>query len=125
MSRFRKPPDPVFWRINRSLEFDRRLAPYDIAVSRAHARALRGVEVLDDDELSALLEGLAKVEAEIEAGTFPYEDADEDIHMAIERRLTELAGAAGAKIHTRARATIRSRPTSPCSSASAACMPYR
>jgi argininosuccinate lyase len=100
MSRFRKPPDPTFWRINRSLEFDRRLAPYDIAVSRAHARALRGVDVLDGEELDALLAGLDQIESEVESGKFPFEDSDEDIHMAIERRLTEIAGPVGGKIHT-------------------------
>ena len=100
MPRFEQEPDPVFWQLNASLSFDRRLAPYDIRQSRAHARALLGAGVLDRGELDELLTGLDRVEAEIEAGDFPYEAGDEDIHMAVERRLTELVGRVGGKIHT-------------------------
>ncbi len=100
MPRFEQEPDPVFWQLNASLSFDRRLAPYDVRQSRAHARALRTAGVLDDDELGALLGGLDRVEAELEAGEFPFEPADEDIHMAVERRLTEIVGRVGGKIHT-------------------------
>jgi argininosuccinate lyase len=100
MARFEKPPNPTFWALNASLAFDRRLAPYDLRQSRAHAVALRGVEVLDDAELEQLLAGLDRVEAELGDGSFPFEDSDEDIHMAIERRLTEIVGAVGGKIHT-------------------------
>jgi argininosuccinate lyase len=100
MARFEKEPDPVFWALNASLAFDRRLAPYDVRQSRAHARALRGAGVLDDGELEQLLAGLDRVEAELESGEFPFEESDEDIHMAIERRLTEIAGRVGGKIHT-------------------------
>ena len=100
MPRFEQEPDPVFWQLNASLSFDRRLAPYDVRQSRAHARALRSAGILDDDELAALLDGLDRVAAELESGDFPFAAADEDIHMAIERRLTELAGRVGGKIHT-------------------------
>jgi argininosuccinate lyase len=100
MSRFEQEPDPVFWELNASLRFDRRLAPYDVRQSRAHARALRGVGVIDEAELDQLLVGLDRVEAELESGEFPFEPGDEDIHMAIERRLTEIAGRVGGKIHT-------------------------
>ena len=100
MPRFEQEPDPVFWQLNASLSFDRRLAPYDVRQSRAHARALRSAGVLDDDELAALLDGLDRIEVELESGNFPFVAADEDIHMAIERRLTELAGRVGGKIHT-------------------------
>ena len=55
MSRFRKDPDPRFWRLNRSLGFDWWLAPYDLDQSQAHARALRGIGVLDDDELEQIV----------------------------------------------------------------------
>jgi argininosuccinate lyase len=100
MPRFEQEPDPVFWQLNASLSFDRRLAPYDIRQSRAHARALLGAGVLDQSELDELLTGLDRVEAEVKSGDFPYEAGDEDIHMAIERRLTELVGRVGGKIHT-------------------------
>jgi argininosuccinate lyase len=100
MSRFRKPPDPVFERINASIAFDRRLAPYDVRQSRAHARALERAGVIDGDELEQLERGLATVSEELEGGSFPIEAGDEDIHMAIERRLTEIAGPVGGKLHT-------------------------
>ena len=99
-SRFREPPDPRFWRLNRSIEFDRHLAPYDVAQSRAHARALNRIGVIADDEISTIDEGLASVEREIEAGEFVFEPGDEDIHMAIERRLGALIGDLAGKLHT-------------------------
>ena len=100
MTRFEKQPDPVFWALNASLEFDRRLAPYDLRQSRAHARSLATAGVLDGDELAELERGLDAIERELEDGSFPFERGDEDIHMAIERRLTEIAGPVGGKIHT-------------------------
>jgi argininosuccinate lyase len=100
MPRFRDPPDPVFWSLNASLRFDRRLAPYDVRVSRAHARALHAVGVLSEDELSRIDEGLETVSRELEEGSFPFAERDEDIHMAIERRLTEIVGPLGGKLHT-------------------------
>src|ERR687891_98209 len=100
MGRFRDPPDPLFQRLNASLGFDRRLAPQDIAGSRAHAQALRSADVLDDAELRGVLAGLDEIERELEQGTFRFEPDDEDIHMAIERRLTEVAGPVGGKLHT-------------------------
>jgi argininosuccinate lyase len=100
MPRFEQEPDPVFWQLNASLSFDRRLAPYDVRQSRAHARALLGAGVLDPAELDQLLAGLDQVEAELTVGEFPFQPSDEDIHMAIERRLTEIVGRVGGKIHT-------------------------
>jgi argininosuccinate lyase len=99
-SRFGKDPDPRFWRLNRSVEFDWRLAPYDIDQSRAHAKALADIGVLSAAELEALDDGLVKVGEEMERGEFGFEDADEDIHMAIERRLGELIGPLAGKLHT-------------------------
>src|SRR5919106_2341186 len=99
-SRFREGPDPRFWRLNRSIEFDWRLAPYDIDQSRAHARALREIGVLSAEELEQLDGGLEAVGKEMERGEFRFEDADEDIHMAIERRLGELIGPLAGKLHT-------------------------
>jgi argininosuccinate lyase len=100
MPRFRDPPDPVFWRLNASLRFDRRLAPHDVRQSQAHARALRAADVLSDDELTSISEGLERIAGELDDGSFEFEDSDEDIHMAIERRLIELAGPVGGKLHT-------------------------
>ncbi|HEY1286391.1 MAG TPA: argininosuccinate lyase [Solirubrobacterales bacterium] len=100
MSRFRKDPDPRFWRLNRSIEFDWRLAPYDIDQSQAHARALRQVDVIDDEEQAKIEAGLDRVRERIGAHGFQFEDADEDIHMAIERLLGEEIGALAGKLHT-------------------------
>ncbi len=100
MSRFREQPDPRFWRLNRSIDFDWRLAPYDIDQSLAHARALRGVGVLEAAELDRLVGGLEQVGAEMERGEFEFSEADEDIHMAIERRLAEIVGPVAGKLHT-------------------------
>src|SRR5437667_12604735 len=100
MSRYREPPDPVFQRLNASISFDRRLAPYDIEQSRAHVHMLAESGVLTNDEAAVLLQGLDEVAAELEGGAFTFDDADEDVHMAIERRLTELAGPVGGKLHT-------------------------
>ncbi len=68
--------------------------------SRAHARAPLGAGVLTAEELDELLGGLDAVAAELEAGEFPFESSDEDIHMAVERRLTEIVGPLGGKLHT-------------------------
>jgi argininosuccinate lyase len=100
MSRFRKDPDPRFWRLNRSIEFDWRLAPYDIDQSQVHARALREVGVLDDDELSQIDAGLERVRGQMGEHGFQFAEADEDIHMAIERLLCEAIGPLAGKLHT-------------------------
>jgi argininosuccinate lyase len=83
-----------------SLPFDRRLAPDDIAGSRAHVRGLGRAGILDDPEVKAVLTALDQVEAELRDDTFAFAPGDEDIHTAVERRVTELAGPAGAKLHT-------------------------
>jgi argininosuccinate lyase len=100
MSRFRKDPDPRFWRLNRSIEFDWRLAPYDIDQSQAHARGLRDVGVLTDDELERIDGGLEQVRAQMARHGFEFAEADEDIHMAIERLLGEAIGPLAGKLHT-------------------------
>jgi argininosuccinate lyase len=100
MSRFGEEQDPLFRRINSSISFDRRLAPFDIEQSKAHARALGKLGVLDAAELESILAGLDQVAAEIQEGGFEFQDEDEDIHMAIERRLTETIGPLGGKLHT-------------------------
>ena len=100
MGRFRKDPDPRFWRLNRSLPFDWQLAIYDIDQSIAHARGLRGIGVLDEDELSQIEAGLERVRVRMATHGFSFEEADEDIHMAIERLLGEEIGTLAGKLHT-------------------------
>ena len=100
MSRFGEEQDPLFRRINSSISFDWRLAPFDVGQSKAHARALARLGVLDAGELAKISEGLEQVSGELEGGSFEFRDDDEDIHMAIERRLTELIGPLGGKLHT-------------------------
>jgi argininosuccinate lyase len=100
MPRFRKDPDPRFWRMNRSLPFDWQLAPYDILQSQAHARGLVRVGVLSAEEADDIAAGLDRVGARIQAPGFAFEEADEDIHMAIERLLGEEIGPLAGKLHT-------------------------
>ena len=98
--RFESERDPLFERINTSISFDRRLAPYDALQSQAHARALHGLGVLDDSELESLEAALDRIRIEAENGEFQFVDGDEDVHMAIERRLIEELGDVGKKLHT-------------------------
>ena len=100
VSRVSEPQDPAFQRLNASIGFDRRLWPYDIQQSRAHATMLAAAGIIGEDDRDALLAGLDAVAAELDAGRFPFAPDDEDIHMAIERRLTELAGPVGGRLHT-------------------------
>jgi argininosuccinate lyase len=100
MSRFAEPQAAAFQALNSSLAFDRRLWPQDLAGSRAHAAMLAARGILTEAERDALLAGLDAVRDELEAGAFPFREDDEDIHMAVERRLTELAGPVGGKLHT-------------------------
>ena len=100
MSRFSQPQDPDFQAINASLDFDWRLWRHDVAQSRAHAAMLATIGVLARAELDELLAGLDDVAGELEGGSFVFAPDDEDIHMAIERRLTELTGRVGGKLHT-------------------------
>ena len=100
MGRFQDPQDPLFQALNSSISFDYRLAPYDLEQSLAHARMLERSGIISDDDLAALERGLAEVRAEIDENRFQVAPADEDIHMAIERRLTEIVGPVGGKLHT-------------------------
>ncbi len=100
MSRFSEPQDPVFQQLNASIAFDWRLGPYDVEQSRAHARMLAAAQIISDGDRDTLLGGLERVAGELDAGTFRVEPGDEDIHMAIERRLTEIVGPVGGKLHT-------------------------
>jgi argininosuccinate lyase len=100
MGRFSDPQDPLFRALNSSIAFDFRLAPYDLEQSLAHARMLARSGIITDDDLAALERGLDAVRREIEEDRFRVEPDDEDVHMAIERRLTEIAGPVGGKLHT-------------------------
>jgi argininosuccinate lyase len=100
MGRFRDSPDPAFERLNASIGFDLRLWPYDVAQSKAHVTALAEAGVLAAEEALELTRGLDLVADELEAGRFEVKSGDEDVHTAIERRLTELVGAVGGKLHT-------------------------
>ncbi|HEY2397486.1 MAG TPA: argininosuccinate lyase [Solirubrobacteraceae bacterium] len=100
MSRFREPQHPDFRRLNSSIAFDRRLWPQDIAQSRAHVRMLADRGIVSEDDRDALLAALDAVANELTEERFDFRDDDEDIHMAIERRLTEIAGPVGGKLHT-------------------------
>jgi argininosuccinate lyase len=98
--RFEGGPSEELLAYTVSLPFDRRLAAVDLAGSRAHVRGLLRSGILSDEEAEAVLEALTGVEEELAGGTFEFAPGDEDIHTAVERRVTELAGAAGAKLHT-------------------------
>src|SRR4051812_3767908 len=100
MGRFTDPQDPLFQALNSSIRFDYRLAPYDLEQSRAHARMLARSGIISDEDLGELERGLDAVRQEIDADTFVVAENDEDIHMAIERRLTEIVGPVGGKLHT-------------------------
>jgi argininosuccinate lyase len=98
--RFESGPADELLAYTVSLPFDQRLFPDDIAGSRAHVRGLARAGILDDAERDAVLAALDAVEVELSTGAFVFAPSDEDIHTAVERRVTELAGPAGAKLHT-------------------------
>lgn len=98
--RFATGPAEELVAFTESLSYDQRLIFSDITCSRAHVRGLCAAGLLTEDELAALLRGLEAVEAEYRAGELVFEGSDEDIHTAIERRVTELVGPTGGKLHT-------------------------
>ncbi|MGQ0521393.1 MAG: argininosuccinate lyase [Actinomycetota bacterium] len=98
--RLQSTPAPELLAFTASLSFDRRLAADDITGSRAHVRGLGQGGILDAQEVSILLTALARVGQELEEGSFAFAPTDEDVHTAIERRVTEIAGDVGAKLHT-------------------------
>jgi len=99
-SRFGEAADPTAQAFTASLRFDRRLWAHDIEGSAAWARALGRAGLLTTAERDELLRGLAAVAAEIESGRFPFRPELEDIHTNVERRLIELVGPVGGKLHT-------------------------
>jgi len=97
--RFTRGLHPELERFSSSLVFDYELYPYDIAGSVAHARGLAAARLISKTQLGAIERGLRKVKRELDSGEFGFKASDEDIHTAVERRLTELTPA-GAVLHT-------------------------
>lgn len=98
--RFSGGTDPIMEKFNESIHFDRRMWRQDLAGSLAYAEANTKLGLLSEEEHKSIREGLLQVQAEWEAGTFEIQPGDEDIHTANERRLTELVGSVGGKLHT-------------------------
>ncbi|MBP6878759.1 MAG: argininosuccinate lyase [Phenylobacterium sp.] len=98
--RFSSKPAELMQAINVSIGFDKRLAAQDLAGSRAHAAMLLKQGVISSEDAAAIQGGLQAIEAEIAAGTFPFRDEYEDIHMNVEARLRELIGPAAGRLHT-------------------------
>jgi argininosuccinate lyase len=98
--RFSEPASELARRYTASVSFDRRLAEFDIEGSIAHARMLAATGIIEKSDLAAIEKGLAQVRTEIREGRFPWSEADEDVHLNIERRLTELVGEPGKRLHT-------------------------
>lgn len=98
--RFETGPAAELMAFTESLSYDQRLIFDDILCSKAHVRGLERGGLLSTDELGAVLGALDTVEIEFRAGELSFVASDEDIHTAIERRVTEIAGASGAKLHT-------------------------
>ncbi|MBE2184318.1 MAG: argininosuccinate lyase [Anaerolineae bacterium] len=97
---YSEPSDEHLRKLNDSIGFDRRLYAQDIAGSIAYARAIQAAGVITAGEADQIVSGLEQVKAEFESGAFVIGEGDEDIHTAVERRLTELIGAVGGKLHT-------------------------
>jgi argininosuccinate lyase len=98
--RFRSGPDPLMQEINASIDFDRHLYRQDIAASKAHAAMLAKTGVIKAQDAKRIAHGLDTILSEIEAGTFKFQRALEDIHMNVESRLAELIGPAAGRLHT-------------------------
>jgi argininosuccinate lyase len=98
--RFNEPVSELVKRYTASVDFDRRLAEFDIEGSVAHARMLHAVGILTAADLAAIDQGLTQIRDEIGAGTFEWSVDLEDVHMNIESRLTALVGDAGKRLHT-------------------------
>ena len=98
--RFSEPVTDLVKRFTASVDFDRRLAEFDIEGSLAHARMLQAVDILPKADLAAIEKGMAQILAEVRDGSFPWSIDLEDVHFNIERRLTDLVGDAGKRLHT-------------------------
>ncbi len=98
--RFSEPTDNDLRKLNDSLPFDRRMVAQDIRGSVAYARAIQIAGIITPLEAEKLVDGLYQVKAEFDSGLFEFREGDEDIHTAVERRLIEIVGALGGKLHT-------------------------
>jgi argininosuccinate lyase len=98
--RFQENTNSLVEQFTSSIEFDRRLYDQDIRGSMAHCQTLERAKVLTRGECQKILRGLEQVRSEIQQDRFVFSAQDEDIHMAIERRLTEMIGPLGGKLHT-------------------------
>jgi argininosuccinate lyase len=98
--RFGQSPDTIMEEINASIDFDRHLYRQDIAASKAHAAMLGKQGIISADDAASITHGLDTILSEIEAGTFGFNRALEDIHMNVESRLAELIGPAAGRLHT-------------------------
>ncbi len=98
--RFASGPDAIMEAINASIDFDKRLHAQDIAGSKAHAAMLADQGILSKEDAAAIAHGLDTIASEIEAGSFTFSAALEDIHMNVEARLAELIGSAAGRLHT-------------------------
>ena len=96
--RFTSDPDHAAWVLGRSVHFDARLWPYDLAGSRAHAGELLRIGVLSSEEHRLICAGLDGISEELASGAFAFLDGDEDVHGALERRLVELCGEVGGRL---------------------------
>ncbi len=99
-ARFAEPMSDLLKRYTASVSFDRRLALVDIEGSLAHAEMLHHAGLLSADDHDAIVRGMATIRGEVEAGTFAWSIDLEDVHLNLERRLTELVGDAGKRLHT-------------------------
>ena len=99
-ARFSEPVSELVKRYTASVDFDKRLALHDIEGSLAHADMLHSVGILSDADLSAIGAGMARIRGEIERNEFRWSLDLEDVHLNIEKRLTDLAGDAGKRLHT-------------------------
>ena len=99
-ARFARAADASMRRFNASVSFDQRLAEMDIRASLAHAEMLAGQKIIRIADLRAIRRGFRQIRKEIASGEFQWREADEDVHMNLERRLVELVGDAGRRLHT-------------------------
>ena len=98
--RFTQQTDSLVQKFSESISYDRRLYPFDIQGSQAHAKMLAKQGIISQDDADKIVAGLNDIKKDIDDGNFDFSIALEDIHMNIESRLTERIGQPGARLHT-------------------------